>query len=97
MRLEDLPNYVTGTQLRAARALLNWNQGDLAKAAGISKRAVSGVECGDILYEAPTGSVVDALRGARIRFISEADGVGVVLLTPKPADVINLEDYRKER
>ncbi len=45
------PKYVTGTQIRAARILLDWTQADLARAAHISVRAVSAAECSSIVEE----------------------------------------------
>jgi hypothetical protein len=94
---EDLPNYVTRTQLCAARVLLNLDRGGLAKAAGVSETEVFCLETGRFVRSAPIGLVVFALQGAGVRFVSEEEEVGVVLLTPKPADVISLENYRNER
>ncbi len=94
---EDLPNYVTRTQLCAARVLLNLDRGGLAKAAGVSETEVFCLETGRFVRAAPIGLVVFALQGAGVRFVSEEEEFGVVLLTPKPAAVISLEDYRKER
>jgi transcriptional regulator with XRE-family HTH domain len=36
----------TAAQIRAARALLNWHQPDLAKACGVSRESIAQIESG---------------------------------------------------
>ncbi len=44
MTVTELPKFVTPLQIRAARALLDWTQTDLAKAAGYSTTTIWRVE-----------------------------------------------------
>lgn len=62
----------TGGQIRAARALLDWTQADLANAAGLSVNSVKNIE-GSMTE--PTPSTAAALRKA-------FDDAGVILLAP---------------
>ncbi|WP_342737159.1 helix-turn-helix domain-containing protein [Bradyrhizobium sp. B117] len=70
-------------QIKAARALLGWSQGDLAKNSGISAPTIKRLEAaeGDIGGRAETGeSLVAALQKAGVEFIAEnGGGVGVRL------------------
>ena len=52
---------MTPKQIKAARILLDWKQSDLAKAAGLSKTAVTQIESGYVL---PRQSSMNALRDA---------------------------------
>ena len=81
------PAMLQPAQIRAARALLGWRQGDLAKAADIGVATVQRIE----LLEGPAGNVATLLRiqqafeKAGILFL-DADreaGIGVRLKKPK--------------
>jgi len=64
-------------QIRAARALLNWNQEVMAKAAGISKPAIANIERGKVMPRVETLQVIQkTLENAGIEF---TDGSGVRL------------------
>ena len=60
------PKLVYAAQVRAARALLGWSQGDLAERAGISKQSVNRIESGNMDARFLTVSALgDAGRPAR--------------------------------
>jgi predicted transcriptional regulator len=63
---------LTAGQLRAARALLDWKQSDLAKASGVAEVTIKKIERGGI---DPRASTLDALQRA-------FDKAGVVFLEP---------------
>jgi transcriptional regulator with XRE-family HTH domain len=73
---------LTPEQCRAARALLNWTQDELAVRAEISRSTVRGFESGQReLQRASAAAIRRALEGAKIVFI-DADatcGPGVRL------------------
>lgn len=66
---------ITRQQSRAARALLEWSQVDLARAAGMSKSTVTDFESGK---RTPIPNNMDAIRAAfeaaGIEFIHENGG-----------------------
>jgi predicted transcriptional regulator len=68
-------------QMKAARALLAWSQGDLAAASGISEPTIARLEAedGPVRGRAETGAaLVAALEKAGVEFIAEnGGGVGV--------------------
>ncbi len=70
-------------QLKAARALLAWSQGDLAQASGISEPTIARLEStdGPIGGRADTATaLVAALEKAGVEFIAEnGGGAGVRL------------------
>ena len=70
-------------QIKAARALLGWAQGDLAEKAGVSAPTVKRLEAadGEIGGRPETGeALVAALEKAGVEFISEnGGGAGVRL------------------
>lgn len=72
---------ITGSQIRAARALLGWSQQDLADKAVLSETAVLRLETERADTRTSTIlKVRKALEGAGIEFIERSDGtVGVVL------------------
>ena len=92
MLMIDDPKYITGTQIRAARTLLNWTQADLARAAHISVKAVGAAERGSIAEgcETAVGPVIAAMQGVGVVFISDEDIYGTLLWQKKPADIIRL-------
>ena len=61
---------MTPKQIKAARILLGWKQSDLAKAAGLSKTAITQIESGYVL---PRQSSMNALREAL-----EAQGIDFI-------------------
>jgi predicted transcriptional regulator len=64
-------------QMKAARALLAWSQGDLAAASGVSEPTVARLESDDgpIGGRAETGEkLVAALEKAGVEFIAENGG-----------------------
>lgn len=66
---------ITIEQIRAARAMLNWSQKQLAEAAGISRRSLISIEAGLVVPRLPTVKAIkNALEKARITF---ADGCTV--------------------
>lgn len=82
---------VSGAQIRAARALLDISQSELAAAAGITRVTLTTLETGRrVSYDATMQSVVDALRTRGILFVNDDSGVGVVLgqqMPEPPAEV----------
>ena len=69
-------------QIRAARALLGWNQGELAKKAQIGTATVQRLETGNGLvsgHVATVARVQKALEAGGVRFLpaDDAGGVGV--------------------
>ena len=70
----SFPEFVSSLQIKAARALLDWTQADLAEAAGISARIIGNLENNrgrerfDPKY---IGNVVATLEDAGIAFISD--------------------------
>lgn len=66
---------ITLEQIKAARALLNWNQEVLAGAAGISKPALANLESGKVMPRTETlQAITKALEEAGIEF-TEGPGV----------------------
>ena len=70
-------------QVKAARALLDWSQGDLAQACGISEPTIKRLEAsdGDLGGRAETAEAIrTALEDAGIIFVPEnGEGAGVRL------------------
>jgi transcriptional regulator with XRE-family HTH domain len=77
---------ITPRQIRAARALLDWSQQNLADKAIVSLNALARLERGSVDPRASTLSAVEkALHRAGIEFIPETDrGEGVRLSKPEP-------------
>ncbi|GLQ56570.1 helix-turn-helix domain-containing protein [Devosia nitrariae] len=72
---------ITGDQLRAARALLNWTQKELAARAGVATRTIRLFESGSRNPYAQTiAQLQSALEDAGIEFLTTKAGVGVMLL-----------------
>ncbi len=76
---------ITVAQLRAARALLNWSQDDLAVRSGVSKPTIARLELGDGMlggYGSTREKLIAALETAGVIFIPEnGGGPGVRLRT----------------
>lgn len=72
---------ITPAQIKAARAMLDWKQTDLAKAAGLSEMSVKNVEKGQKDSRMSTiQSIRSALESAGIIFIDQnGNGPGVRL------------------
>lgn len=73
---------ITGRQIRAARALLNWKQETLAEKAVVALTALKRLESERALqvHESTRDQVRRALEGAGIFFVESAQGQGVMLL-----------------
>jgi transcriptional regulator with XRE-family HTH domain len=75
-------------QVKAARALLNWSQTELADASGVSVPTVKRLEAGDGYLggrDTTAAKICDALRAAGIEFINENGAeLGVRLRGPSP-------------
>jgi predicted transcriptional regulator len=73
-------------QVKAARSLLAWSQGDLAGASGISEPTIARLESqdGELGGRADTAAkIVAALESAGVEFIAEnGGGAGVRLRKP---------------
>lgn len=76
---------ITPRQIRAARALLDWSQQELADKAIVSLNAITRLERGVVDPRMSTlDAVQKALTKAGVEFISAADkGEGVRLLLPE--------------
>ena len=72
---------ITAKQSRAARALLNWSQADLARASGLGWATVARLErSAHNTREEKAQAIQTALEAAGIEFIERDDGaVGVLL------------------
>jgi transcriptional regulator with XRE-family HTH domain len=77
---------ITPRQIRAARALMDWSQQELADNAIVSLNALARLERGLVDPRTSTLSAVEtALVGAGIEFIPASNkGEGVRLLLPQP-------------
>ncbi|MDD3289211.1 MAG: helix-turn-helix domain-containing protein, partial [Alphaproteobacteria bacterium] len=65
----------TPAQVRAARALLDWTRGDLAKAAGLSQETIKNVEYSSFHpQEATTNAIINAFLAHDVHFV-EDEGV----------------------
>jgi transcriptional regulator with XRE-family HTH domain len=74
------PVDMIGVQVRAARALLSWDQKDLADAAGVSERAIMRFEAGTAVPRRATMAAIErAFNEAGVIFIEESGVVGVLL------------------
>jgi len=84
LRLSKVVVMITARQIRAARALLNWSQQQLADKAIISLNAVRRLEGGEVDSRLSTITAVQkALAKAGVEFLSAGDkGEGVRLAKP---------------
>ena len=75
---------ITGRQIRAARALLNWTQDMLAEKALVALTALKRLESERALsvHESTQDQVRRALEHEGILFIDSAQGQGVMRVTP---------------
>jgi transcriptional regulator with XRE-family HTH domain len=81
---------ITGRQIRAARALLNWTQEMLAEKALVALTALKRVESERDLatHESTRDQVRRALEAAGILFMESDRGRGVMLLHEAPRNVL---------
>jgi ribosome-binding protein aMBF1 (putative translation factor) len=88
---------ITGRQVRAARALLNWKQEMLAEKALIALTALKRLESerGLPTHESTRDQVRRALETAGILFIESDRGRGVMLLTEAKAQSPSLQGKRQ--
>ena len=79
---------ITGAQMRAARGLLRWSQGELAKAAGVSPETVKRLEALDGPVSTTTNTaraITSALEAAGVLLVHEnGEGPGVRLRKVRP-------------
>ncbi len=77
---------ITGRQVRAARALLNWKQDMLAEKALVALTALKRLESerGLPVHETTRDQVRRALESAGIMFVESDRGKGVMLLNDPP-------------
>lgn len=77
---------ITGAQIRAARALLNWSSADLAKKAGTARQTIVRIEQIDGLPNSKVQTIADiqnVFEAAGIEFIGTPEnGPGVRLKPP---------------
>lgn len=75
---------MTPAQTKAARALLDWSQGDLAAAAGLGLSTIVDFERARRVVSADAvGAIKSALQSAGVEFIDDERGEGVVKLRPR--------------
>ena len=66
---------VYAAQIRAARGLLNWSQGELAERAGVSKQSVTRIEIGATDPRLSTMTALnEAIRSAGVVLGDDVDG-----------------------
>lgn len=66
---------LTPAQIRAARALLNWSQADLAAASGVALQSIKNIETGKTDPRLSTATALcRALEAAGVEFIAENGG-----------------------
>lgn len=85
---------LTGTQVRAARALLRWSAEELAKRSQLGIATIKRAEAQDDLVPSTSANVQamrNALKRAGIEFIFEDSGGDGVLLERKREIVIDKE------
>lgn len=91
---------LTASQIRAARAILNWSQSDLAAKAGISLATIRKIELDDVSPRNTTIELIaSALENAGIEFM-EPDGArrkpsGIIIFEGKPGGRDFMEDIRQ--
>jgi transcriptional regulator with XRE-family HTH domain len=75
---------ITGAQVRAGRALVDWSRDDLAERCGCTVRTLARIEAGETVPRAGTSaSIRAALEAAGIEFIPENGGGAGVRLRDK--------------
>jgi len=79
---------VVGCQIRAARALIDMSQDELAKAAGLTPQAIRKIEAGDV--QPREGTIADIVRVFHERRLEFTDNQGV-RFRPEDVEVLNGE------
>ena len=77
---------ISGGQIRAARALLNWSGADLADKVGLSRNTIAKIEQNDSIPSIRLQTMLDLKRvfeDADIEFIGTPDNGPGVRLKPK--------------
>lgn len=78
-------------QCKAARALLDWSQGDLARKSRVSPSTLANFEAGKrIPYDRTLADIVEAFTSEGIEFVSNPPKLGVIRVMP-PSLFDNLE------
>ncbi|MBA4223366.1 MAG: XRE family transcriptional regulator [Methylobacterium sp.] len=78
---------MTPAQTKAARALLDWSQGDLAAAAGLGLSTIVDFERERRVVSADAvRAIKSAFQAADVEFIDDARGEGVVKLKQQAFD-----------
>jgi predicted transcriptional regulator len=66
---------IYAAQIRAARGLLNWSQGELAERAGVSKQSVTRIEKGTMDPRFSTMAALnEAVRSAGVEMAEDVNG-----------------------
>ena len=66
---------IYAAQIRAARGLLNWSQGELAERAGVSKQSVTRIEIGQTDPRFSTMTALnEAIRAAGVEMAEDVKG-----------------------
>ena len=82
---------VYAAQIRAARGLLNWSQGELAERAGVSKQSVTRIEIGATDPRLSTMTALnEAIRSAGVEMAEDINGT--VRLTVSRQTLLPLSD-----
>lgn len=77
----DRAETITARQIRAARAVLNWSQSELADRSGIARRTLTSIENGQVKpFIGSFRSIRAAFEEAGIRFVT-ANGQNGVLFS----------------
>lgn len=92
---------ITGAQIRAARALLNWSINQLAASAKVTRSTIRNAERSDAapaLQASKMASIIMALQGGGVCFFSRqhgafAHGVGLVADLPQPTDHVEPQPF----
>jgi predicted transcriptional regulator len=76
---QNLPSrLIYAAQIRAARGLLNWSQGELAERAGVSKQSVTRVEAGTMDPRFSTMTALnEAIRSAGVEMAEDVNRLTV--------------------
>lgn len=76
---------ISSAQCRAARALLNWSQGRLAKQAGIARTTLANFERGvGAMTRNNTASIINALEAAGVTFVQKRNDAGAGVCFRQP-------------
>ncbi len=76
---------ITAAQLKAARALLEWDQDKLEQESGVSTKTIQRIEKGDKVMDRTLRNVCEAMEKAGIQFLND-DAPGVRLHADRQKD-----------